>query len=472
MKKYLGYITIGIISAITTIGASKFIESKNNTSKLDVKEITENKKIHQVNTSAMPPADMDFMATAKTAVDAVVHVKKQYGQPQNFYELMFGSPSSYTQKVLPVGSGVIISSDGYIVTNNHVIEQTDYIEVVLNDGNSYPAKLIGTDLQTDIALLKIDAENLPFIPMGNSDDIELGQWVLAIGNPFNLTSTVTAGIISAKARRMGMNNRSVDSFIQTDAVVNPGNSGGALINIKGELIGINTLIYSGTGSFIGYSFAVPVNLVKKVVKDLTEYGKVQRGYLGISIADVNEKIAKELNLNNNDGVLITEITKDYAADKAGLQVKDVVVKIEDTKTKNISALQEKVAEYRPGDKIKFYVMRDGKEEEIEVTLTNADGEFKFTKVESIDALGAKFEKVSNATQEKLNIKGGVLVKSISTGKFRLEGVKEGFIILTVNKTPVSSTDDIKKELDKADGGILIEGIYPNGKKAYYAIGLN
>jgi len=472
MKKYLAYILIGFISAVTTVGVSKFLENKDNTNNLKIEKLTEDKKIHRINTSAMPPANMDFMATAKTAVDAVVHVKKQYGQPQNFYELMFGSPASYTQKVLPVGSGVIISSDGYIVTNNHVIEQTDYIEVVLNDGNSYPAKLIGTDLQTDIALLKIEAKDLPFIPMGNSDDIELGQWVLAIGNPFNLTSTVTAGIISAKARRMGMNNRSVDSFIQTDAAVNPGNSGGALINIKGELIGINTLIYSGTGSFIGYSFAVPVNLVKKVVKDLTEYGKVQRGYLGISIADVNEKIAKELNLKNNNGVLITEVTENYAAKKAGLEVKDVIVKIEDTKTENISALQEKVAEYRPGDKIKFYVIREGKEKEVEVTLTNADGEFKFTKVESIDALGAKFEKVSKNDQERLNIKGGVIVKSISTGKFRIEGVKEGFIILTVNKTPVFSVEDIKKELDKADGGILIEGIYPNGRKAYYAIGLN
>jgi len=471
MKKFIGYFIIGIISSVTTIGVSVFFNNNNDISKLETQNINQDKKIHQVNMSAIPPANMDFMATAKTAVDAVVHVKKQYGQPQNFYELMFGSPASYTQKILPVGSGVIISSDGYIVTNNHVIEQTDYLEVVLNDGNSYPAKLIGTDLQTDIALLKIDAKDLPFIPMGNSDNIELGEWVLAIGNPFNLTSTVTAGIISAKARRMGMVNRSVDSFIQTDAVVNPGNSGGALINIKGELIGINTLIYSGTGSFIGYSFAVPVNLVKKVVKDLTEYGKVQRGYLGISIADVNEKIAKELNLKSNNGVLITEINKDYAADKAGLQINDVVVKIEDTKTKDISTLQEKIAEYRPGDTLKFYVIRDGKEKEIEVTLTNADGEFKFTKVESIDALGAKFEKVSKNTQEILNIKGGVVVKSISTGKFRIEGVKEGFIILTVNKTPVYNTKDIKKELDKADGGILIEGIYPNGKKAYYAIGL-
>ena len=472
MKKYIGYILIGFISAITTIVAIKFIDNNSNTSELDLTELVEDKNVHQVNMAAVAPADMDFMETAKTAVDAVVHVKKKYGQPQNFYELMFGSPSSYTQKVLPVGSGVVISSDGYIVTNNHVIEQTDYIEVILNDGNSYPAKLIGTDPQTDIALLKIEATDLVFIPLGNSDNIELGQWVLAIGNPFNLTSTVTAGIISAKARRMGMNNRSVDSFIQTDAAVNPGNSGGALINIQGELIGINTLIYSGTGSFIGYSFAVPVNLVKKIVKDLTEFGKVQRGYLGMGTADVNEKVAKELKLKNNDGVIIINITSNFAAEKAGLQVKDVVIKIEDTKTDNISALQEKVAEYRPGDKIKFYVIRDGSQKEIDVTLTNANGQFEFSKIESIDALGAKFEQLSKAGQEKLNIKNGVVVKSITNGKFRIEGVKEGFIILTVNRTPVSSVEDIKKELDKADGGILIEGIYPNGKKAYYAIGLN
>ena len=373
---------------------------------------------------------------------------------------------------MPVGSGVIISNDGYIVSNNHVVEQTDYIEVVLNDGNSYPAKLIGTDPQTDIALLKIDAKDLPFIPMGNSDNIELGEWVLAIGNPFNLTSTVTAGIISAKARSMGMNNRSVDSFIQTDAAVNPGNSGGALINIKGELIGINTLIYSGTGSFIGYSFAVPVNLVKKVVKDLTEFGKVQRGYLGMSIAEVNEKIAKELKLKNNDGVLITDINADFAADKAGLKVKDIIIKIEDTETENIAALQEKVAEYRPGDKIKFYFIRNGEKKELDVTLTNADGSIEFTKVESIATLGATFEKLSLKSQERLNVKGGVIVKSITSGKLRIEGVKNGFIILTVNKKQVSTVDDIKKALNEADGGILIEGIYPNGRKAYYAIGLD
>ena len=471
MKKYFGFILIGVISAVTTLGLSKLADT-NESKTYSLEEGNDTKNIHTVNNSASVPAEMDFMQTAKTAVNAVVHVKKQYSQTQNMYNLFFGSPSRTTQQVLPVGSGVIISSDGYIVSNNHVIENTDYLEVVLNDGNSYPAKLIGTDTQTDIALLKIEAADLPFIPYGNSDDIELGEWVLAIGNPFSLTSTVTAGIISAKARRMGMNNRSVDSFIQTDAVVNPGNSGGALINIKGELLGINTLIYSGTGSFIGYSFAVPVNLVKKVVKDLIEFGKVQRGYLGMSIAEVNEKTAKELNLPSNDGVRITAITDKYAASKAGLEINDVVIKIEKTNTKGIAQLQEEIAEYRPGDKIKFVIIRDGKEKEVDVTLTNAEGETTFSKIEGIDVLGATFESLPKSLKEKYNLKSGVVVKSVGNGKLRLEGVNNGFIIITVNKAPVSSADDIKKALDEADGGILIEGIYPSGKKAYYAIGLD
>lgn len=472
MKKYTGFVLIGIISAITTLGLSKFIDSNENKSISTIEGINDTKNIHSVSMTVAPPTEMDFMSTAKTAVNAVVHVKKQYSQPQNMYNLFFGSPSKSSQKVLPVGSGVIISSDGYIVSNNHVIENTDYLEVVLNDGNSYPAKLIGTDPQTDIALLKIEATDLPFVPYGNSDEIELGEWVLAIGNPFSLTSTVTAGIISAKARRMGMNNRSVDSFIQTDAAVNPGNSGGALINIKGELLGINTLIYSGTGSFIGYSFAVPVNLVKKIVKDLIEFGKVQRGYLGMSIAEVTEKVAKDLKLPNNNGVLITAINENYAAAKAGLKINDVVVKIEDTKTNGIALLQEEVAEHRPGDKIKFHIIRNGKEEEIEVTLTNAEGETTFSKIERIDVLGATFEALPKNIKDEYNLKSGVVVKSIENGKFRLEGVNKGFIIVTINKTPVSTVNDIKKVLDDADGGILIEGIYPNGRKAYYAIGLD
>ena len=475
MKKTLGIILLSAVTSVLSVITYNHFTQDN--TKSEIPQISENtnNNVNYRNVS-LPTIDVDLKTAAKNSVDAVVHIKKyEENSYTTFRDLFFGfQPKSMGEQVYGFGSGVIISDDGYIITNNHVIENNSHIEVVLNNDKSYNAVLIGTDPETDIALLKIDENNLPYLKYGDSDLLEIGDWVLAVGNPFNLTSTVTAGIVSAKARNLGMNNRSVESFIQTDAAVNPGNSGGALVNTKGELVGINSMIYSRNGGYMGYSFAIPINIVDKIVKDLMEYGTVQRAYLGIATIDVNDPRAKSIGIYANKGVGVAYVDDNFAAGKAGIIAGDVITKINGKPIKNKSEMQEIFVTYRPGQKVKITVLRNSKEIDFDIVLTNKNGDTSYIKTTSIDALGAKFEEISSIEKKKYGLSNGIKVKSIGAGKLRLEGVKEGFIIITVNRKIVNTADDIKKIIDSEsnNGGILIEGIYPNGRRGYYAIGLN
>ncbi len=419
----------------------------------------------------------DLTYAAENSVHAVVHIATQsvrgggWSSGNPFLDDFFGLRNQQPQIARGFGSGVILSDDGYIVTNNHVIEEAQKIKVILNDKREFDARLIGTDPSTDIALLKIDANDLPYLSYGESDDLKLGEWVLAVGNPFNLTSTVTAGIVSARARNLGINqdDLSVESFIQTDAAVNPGNSGGALVNQQGQLVGINSAIASRTGSYSGYSFAVPVTIVKKVVNDLKEFGEVQRALLGVKIGDVNAEIAEKLNLDVVDGVIIGEVTSNGAAKDAGIKENDVITSIQGDRVRSSAELQEKISQYRPGDDIKIDVLRDGEKKQFTVTLRNRHGDTQIVRDRS-SYLGADFEEVSNSEKSKLDIEYGIKIKNLDKGKLKEAGLKEGFIITNVNKKPIYEVNDLKREIGNARGGILVEGIYPNGELAYFVFG--
>lgn len=430
---------------------------------------------------------IDFRAAAEQTVHAVVHIKTKFTSQQTYYDPFqgfFGGGSG--MQIVPKeqessGSGVIISNDGYIVTNFHVVQNAEKIEVTLNDKRTYEAELVGTDPNTDLAVLRVQEKGLPFIAYGNSDDVKVGEWVLAVGNPFNLTSTVTAGIVSAKARNIniisgnGSGSGAVESFIQTDAAVNPGNSGGALVNTLGQLVGINSAIATSTGSFSGYSFAVPVNLVRKVVVDLVEFGTVQRGYLGINIKDVDAQLVKEQKLDKLNGVYVVGVLADGAAASAGLDGGDVIVKVGEIFVNNVSELQEQVNNFRPGDKVVVTYVRDSKEKVVNVILKNKNNGAELLKKEDksmdVESLGAVFETIAPEDMKRLNISNGLRVSKLGSGKLRNSGIREGFIITSVDKNKVSSPDELKKILDNKKGGILIEGLYPNGSRAYYAFGM-
>lgn len=419
----------------------------------------------------------DFTTAAERSVNAVVHVKTkmqgQYSSQNSMFDFFFGNGSQQYQQpqIMPVGSGVCISSDGYIVTNNHVVNNSDYIEVVLDDKRIYTAKLIGTDQNTDIALLKIDADNLSFIPYGNSDNLKVGEWVLAVGNPFNLTSTVTAGIVSAKARNINLSQYSIESFIQTDAAVNPGNSGGALVNTNGELIGINTAIASQTGNYIGYSFAVPVNIVKKVIADLLEFGEVQRAYLGINIASVDQKLAAEKGISETQGVYIEDAYDNGAAAIAGIVKGDVIVGVNEFTIKDIPQLQEQLTKYRPNDKIKLGILRGDKKLSFDVILKNQENGTSILKSEDVSILGAKFQSISGDEKRSLRINSGLKISDIGNGKLKAVGIRNGFIITSINHQDVSNVDDAKNIINQTKGVVLIEGVYPNGLYAYFSFAL-
>lgn len=430
---------------------------------------------------------IDFRAAAEQTVHAVVHIKTKFTSQQTYYDPFqgfFGGGSG--MQIVPKeqessGSGVIISNDGYIVTNFHVVQNAEKIEVTLNDKRTYEAELVGTDPNTDLAVLRVQEKGLPFIAYGNSDDVKVGEWVLAVGNPFNLTSTVTAGIVSAKARNIniisgnGSGSGAVESFIQTDAAVNPGNSGGALVNTLGQLVGINSAIATSTGSFSGYSFAVPVNLVRKVVVDLVEFGTVQRGYLGVNIKDVDAQLVKEQKLGKLNGVYVVGVLADGAAASAGLDGGDVIVKVGEIFVNNVSELQEQVNNFRPGDKVVVTYVRDSKEKIVNVILKNKNNSAELLKKEDksmdVESLGAVFETIAPEDMKRLNISNGLRVSKLGSGKLRNSGIREGFIITSVDKNKVSSPDELKKILDNKKGGILIEGLYPNGSRAYYAFGM-
>ena len=431
----------------------------------------------------------DLTYAAENAVQAVVNIEcikevqmggRSYGY-DSFYEFFgipygggYGQPQTREQR--SGGSGVIISQDGYIVTNNHVVENATKLKVKLYDGRTFDAKLIGTDPTTDVALIKVEGEDLPTIPFGDSDALRLGEWVLAIGSPFDLQSTITAGIVSAKARHLGViaEEFPIESFIQTDAVVNPGNSGGALVNTRGELVGINTVIKSSTGTYMGYSFAVPETIVRKVVMDLKEYGVAQRAMLGVSYRAIDEdfveQMGEELGIKKAGGLYVNEVVENSAAAEAGLRKGDIITAIDGVKTDDASVLVEKIAQRRPGDKITISYKRNDSDKKVDGVLKNRVGKSEPITRETTEvaaALGGKFTDVSKQMRDKLEIRGGVQVSSIKRdGLLGRSGVKEGFVITFLNDRPVLSVADLQRMDEKIS---TIDGVYPNGQAVRYVI---
>jgi len=475
-RRFLGMLAVAVLGAFVAVVvyASLF---KNDTA---VVEVPVENKMQYVN---MPIAGggemMDFTDAVEKSIDAVVHVKtKEFReQAENpLYEYFFGDQrSDEPRPILGFGSGVIISGKGYIVTNNHVIAGSDEVVVVLNDKREFNATVMGADPTTDIALLKVDAKELTALKFGNSDALRLGEWVLAIGNPYNLTSTVTAGIVSAKARgEMRLMRREefgIESFIQTDAAVNPGNSGGALINTQGELVGITAAIMSRTGAFAGYSFAVPVSIVEKVITDLIEYGEVQRAILGVNIATVTAELAEEENIDAIEGVYISTVRPEGAAREAGIKEGDVIISIDETRVNSSAQLQETVSMYRPGQEVKVIIKREGKLKQFDVVLRNLEGSTEIVKKSDvIEVLGASFEPITDREKQALGIRSGVKVKSVKPGNFMKVGIKEGFVLTSINKKPVGSVKDITDILKNTEGAIIIEGVDQKGSRNYYAFG--
>ncbi|MCE3229740.1 MAG: periplasmic serine protease, Do/DeqQ family [Bacteroidetes bacterium] len=484
MKKLVSTVAVAFLGGLVALTGTHFL-SKNDTNKMS--QVFQPQNANYVLASGGGPVSAmstDFTMAAEKSVNAVVHIKTTSEQVSNlnydpFAEWFYG-PQKRQQNYIQQGSGsgVIISDDGYIVTNNHVVAGADKIEVILNDRRTYVGEIIGTDASTDVALVKIKEKGLPFLPYGNSDYVKVGEWALAVGNPFNLESTVTAGIISAKGRNniLDNNKRPIESFIQTDAAVNPGNSGGALVNTNGELIGINTAIASNNGAYQGYSFAVPVNIVKKVISDIVEFGTVQRAYLGVSIQDIDAKFAAEKNIKQLKGIYVKGLTSGGSAQDAGIEQGDVITKIQDVPVKSVSELQEQISRYRPGDKVMATVIRNEKEMNLNVVLKTLDNTTRLVKKseivnKSVNALGADFTEVDNTELAKLRIGNGVKIGKLTEGKLAQVGIKEGFIITSIDKKKVSKVDDIKNLLSNKSGAVLIEGFYPNGARAYYGFEL-
>nr|BAL57842.1 serine protease [uncultured Bacteroidetes bacterium] len=422
-----------------------------------------------------PPAD--FTTAAQIAMPAVVHIRTQNTSDLPPFHRFFLEEPDEDLSFPGTGSGVIISPDGYIVTCYHVIEKASSIQVTLYDNRTFRASVVGTDPSTDLALLKISAEGLPTLEFGDSDNLKVGEWVLAVGNPFNLTSTVTAGIVSAKGRTLGLLKEAfrVESFIQTDAAVNPGNSGGALVDINGKLVGINTAIASTTGTFAGYSFAVPVTIVKKVVEDLREYGKVQRALLGVIIEPLTPDLQKEANVPVSQGAYIRDVYGGSAAEEAGLKPGDVIVEVEGTPIHSAAELTERIARQRPGDRIRVVFYRGSDRREVTVRLKGKSSEETSTPTENalfIPKLEARIRALTPAEKKELGITGGVKVISVSPGPLEAAGVRPGFVITAIDRKPVSSPQELSNLLNDAEGGLLLEGLYRKGEKVYYALSLN
>ena len=471
-------------------------EEQNKTLAFDeVFQVNPNMSLAALDATQMQP--IDLTKAAESSVHAVVHIKStQESKTQTvtvrdpFYEFfgdMFGNRGGQQRQVqtperVGFGSGVIISQDGYIVTNNHVIDKADVISVKLNDGREYKGRIIGTDASTDLALVKIEGEDLPTIPVGDSDQLKIGEWVLAVGNPFNMASTVTAGIVSAKARSLGVDNNGVESFIQTDAAINQGNSGGALVNARGELVGINSVLYSPTGAYSGYGFAIPTSIMTKVIADLKQFGVVQRAMLGIkgiAIDDeqqlMDEKTKNQVKeLGASEGVWVREVVEGGSA--AGvLQENDVIIGIDGKRVKNFAGLQEALAKHRPGDKVTVKILRDKKEKSVDMVLKNEQGTTKVVKDADMEILGAAFREVPEDVKRQLRLSGGVEVTGVTEGKMKEAGVRKGFIILKANSQPVKSVEQLEtimKEATRSTEPVLfINGIFPSGKRAYFAVDL-
>ena len=459
-------------------------------------------------TSQRGAFDTDFTVAAEKTVNAVVCIKSytnrrqqspSYGQggydPFGMFDFFFGpqqrqqpqqrEPRSSEPVQSGLGSGVILSADGYIVTNNHVIDGADKLEVLLNDNSTFEATVIGTDEATDLALIKIDTEGLSPITFGDSDKLKIGEWVLAVGNPFGFNSTVTAGIVSAKARSLnsgqngGRTRMGIESFIQTDAALNPGNSGGALVNLSGELVGINSAIYSNTGSYSGFSFAIPTTIVKKVMTDLRQYGTVQRAVLGCTVIELDAKLAKEKNITaTKAGLVVGSVTDRSTAKELELQPDDVITAINGVEVHTFAQLQEQLNKFSPGDNISVTFIRDNKSVTKSGVLRNTQGNTTITKKGDFSELGCAFMKISNETRQKLGISNGVQITGLKNGAIREAGVKEGFIITEINGRRVNTSDEVEQiynsvmRNDDDDKVLILNGIYPNGRKYYYAINLS
>ena len=424
-------------------------------------------------TGGLPANSPDFVAASSLAIPSVVYIKTVAGQePQNYFDLFFNGGGGGKQ--VSSGSGVIFSSNGYVVTNNHVIDKAETIEVVHQKRN-YSAKIIGTDPNTDLALLKIEGIGLPAARVADSRKVAVGEWVLAIGNPFNLTSTVTAGIISAKGRNISLLSGQfpIESFIQTDAAINPGNSGGALVNTKGELVGINTAIFSRTGSYTGYGFAVPSDIVKKVIEDLIKYGTVQKAFIGADIVEVEGEVAKRLGVSEITGVAVTALQEDGPAASAGLRVDDIILKINNQAITGKGTFEEEMAYYNPGDIISLNIRRGKAAKVLQLKLVNRDGTAELVKksIYQSKTLGADFEAVSKAEKTKLGITAGIRVAKVySNGALYRLGLDEGFIITSINRAIPEDPAELERLISNAKGRLLIEGVDKNGSKGYYSFG--
>ncbi|MEO0898557.1 MAG: Do family serine endopeptidase [Bacteroidota bacterium] len=491
VNKIVGLVLAGAFGSVLTLGAYKMLFDQQET----IYKVEHQSTLPVFNSKYTPVdgAVLDFTKPAEEVMPGVVFIKStkirsgRSSSPQqmpDFFRDFFGDDFNDrfqrrpNQPQVGSGSGVVISEDGYIVTNNHVVEGADDIEVSLNDNRNYKAKLIGTDPSTDLALLKIEENNLKAVTIANSDEVKIGQWVLAIGNPFNLNSTVTAGIVSAKGRNINIlrDRSAIESFIQTDAAINPGNSGGALVDLNGQLVGINTAIASPTGSYSGYGFAIPANLMKKVITDLMEYGIVQRGYLGVMIRSVDGNLAADKGLTITEGVWVDSLMDNSAASVAGVKKGDVILSVDGMMVKNSAGLQAAIGKRRPGDKVNLKVLRKGSEKDLVVTLKNSSGNTSVVKKVEKDfmaSLGVELQELDKSTANKLNLEGGVKVTKVSLGKLSNQtDIKEGFIITSIDGKKVKKVSEVESILKNKEGGVLIEGRYENyPDKVYYGLGM-
>ena len=484
-RSVLSFFGIAALSVVTSIVTLNVAKPENSTTTLPEShgELFKQNPVEDTHfASSVVRSDYpDLTYAAENAVKAVVNIKATISVSSPAYRdpflEFFGYPQGSTKREAQAGgSGVIISSDGYIVTNNHVINNATTLSVKLHDGRTFEAKVIGSDPATDVALIKIDAEDLPTLPFGSSDDLRLGEWVLAIGYPMDLQSTITAGIVSAKARHLGAidNKSGIESFIQTDAAVNPGNSGGALVNTRGELVGINTIIKTSTGSYVGYSFAVPESIVRKVVMDLRESGVVQRAVLGISFRAIDQQFVDEAGdytgIDKIGGIYVASVAEDGAASKAGIRKGDVITKVGGVEVNDSAIFLEQIGKRRPGDEVEIELRRGDKSIKTNVTLQNRSGETTLLAKDSVDVaevLGAKLKDVAQSTCKELEINGGVqVVEILSGGLLERCRVKEGYIITHINDRPVRSLEDLDRMTQKIKS---IDGIYPNGRASSYVL---
>ena len=470
MKKYIITTALSLVAGFT--GAYLFQQTSTTPSHYYT-EATENNTVFTSQTSTSNSIiNADFVAASNASTQSVVFITTLANNTQNGNWMDWFFNGGGNQNTAGSGSGIIFSSDGYIVTNNHVIDNADKIEVMHNR-KSYIAKLVGTDPSSDIAVLKIEGINLPAIKTGHSSSVQVGEWVLAVGNPFNLTSTVTAGIVSAKGRNINLLNNNqfpIESFIQTDAAINPGNSGGALVNLKGELIGVNTAIYSRTGSYTGYGFAVPIDIVKKVVTDLIQYGIVQKAFIGIDVAEINADLSDKYKLQGLNGAIITTLQADGAAAKAGLKIDDVILKINTIDITSKSMYDEAISYFSPGNTVKITYRRGAETREALVKLTNKEGTTEILKntLYTSELLGADLEPLSKVERDKMNVQSGVVIVNVHQGFIRRLGLQKGFIITNINNQPMKTPQDVEAIISQIKGRVIIEGFNENGAKSVYS----